>query len=121
MRLSLALIALVSTPLAIAQSMPPLLRQLEATKVCDEKGACTYRAGKDLRFTITGIGTPNTGIVFERSLYEGDYYASIGVSHGCVIVHNGKAKPPILSELAFVSPTNGHIYSSWQECQQAKR
>lgn len=99
-----------------AQADPSLVQILEATKECDET-QCTFRAGKDLQFTISGIGKLSGGIVFERSFHEGDYYASIGLLHGCVIVHNGKAKPPILTEIAFVSPRSGKVYLSWQECK----
>ena len=118
MRVVLALVA--ATWVIVAYPKETLVQRLEKTKVCS-KTECTYRAGKDLQFTIAGIGQADVGSVFERSAYEGDYYASMGMAHGCVIVHNGKAKGSILTELAFVSPKTGRAYSTWQDCQRATK
>jgi len=117
-RALVAVAVIGAAPFALAQSTPTLAQHLEATKAC-AKRECIYRAGRDLQITITGIGAANAGVVFERSNYEGDYYASMGMAHGCVIVHNGKAKPAF-SELAFISPVTGKVHTSWQECQVKK-
>ena len=81
---------------------------------------CTYRVGKDLEFSIAGIGDPDAGIVFVRSNFDGDYYASYGLQHGCVIVRHGSAAPSP-NDLAFVSPRNGRVYRTWQECRASTR
>ncbi len=80
---------------------------------------CTCRGGRDLYIAIAGIGMPDTGINFYASSLEGDYYASVGVLHGCIIVTPGK-----LSEgkedggYAFISPKNGKVYKDWWSCKK---
>lgn len=92
-------------------------------KSCKESGSqrldCTYRVGRDLYIAIAGIGMPDAGINFYASSLEGDYYASVGVLHGCIIVTPGK-----LSEskedggYAFISPKNGKVYKDWCSCKK---
>ena len=78
---------------------------------------CTYRIGKDLEFEIAGIGDPDAGIAFTRSNMSGDFYAKFGLQHGCVIVVRGFAgSAPHPIDFAFVSPRNGRVYRTWQEC-----
>ncbi len=62
---------------------------------------------------------PDTGINFYASSLEGDYYASVGVLHGCITVTPGK-----LSEgkedggYAFISPKNDKVYKDWRSCKK---
>jgi hypothetical protein len=100
-----------------------------AGKVCQEEQDnqqlnCDYRIGKDLHFTVVGVGLPDTGITFIKSSFEGDFYATYGLQHGCVIVKRGKqgrstTKPGLgsFADYAFVSPRNGKVYQSWRECK----
>jgi hypothetical protein len=86
--------------------------------------SCEYRVGSDLYFSIDGIGDPDTGISFLRSSFDGDYFATVGVMHGCVIVKHGKKTLPedlsvYMRDFAFISPKNGKVYRDWQHCQQA--
>ena len=119
--LDISMKRLLVTGLLLAQvggtvfAQTSLAEELESTKTCD-RSQCSFRAGRDLRFTITGIGDSNGGVVFDRSLSDGDYYASLGLRHGCIIVHNGAAKPPILTQVAFVHPRTAKVYNSWQAC-----
>ena len=87
---------------------------------------CKYQVGKDLEFSITAVGEADSGISFLRSNVDGDYFARFGVVHGCIIVAQGKATATATatsarSEYAFVSPKNGRVYRTWQECQGAKQ
>jgi hypothetical protein len=79
---------------------------------------CQYKVGKDLEFTIAGIGQPDTGVTFMKSSFEGDFYASFGLEHGCVIVKRGQelSGPDSAFDVAFVSPKNGKVYRRWEEC-----
>lgn len=79
---------------------------------------CEYRVGRSLYFAVVGIGSPDTAITVFKSDWDGDYYATYGLLHGCVIVKPG-AKAPTSSLLmfAFVSPKNGKVYPSWGACQ----
>lgn len=96
-----------------------------AGKKCSESQLqpieCTYVVGKDLEFTIAAVGQPYAGVHFLRSSFAGDYYASFGLNHGCVIVRPGeKSVVPISNPqllFAFVSPRNGKVYSSWEQCK----
>lgn len=91
-------------------------------KQCQETSSqalgCEYRIGKTLHISIDGIGQTDTGITFMKSDYDGDFYASVGVLHGCVIV---KRNPKLSDrqnafDFAFVSPRTGKVYRTWQAC-----
>ena len=75
--------------------------------------SCSYRVGKSLLIEIAGMGSPDTGIAFLKSDYDGDFYGKYGVQHGCIIINSTKD----LFSFAFVSPKNGKIYKTWQECK----
>ena len=38
---------------------------------------CDYRVGKSLHISIASIGQPDTGIVFMKSDFDGDFYARL--------------------------------------------
>ena len=88
---------------------------------------CEYKVGAGLHFTIDGVGEKDAGITFLRSSFDGDFYATFGVYHGCVIVKRGGDAPrygPLVgpggpSDIAFVSPKNGKVYRSWTDCKGA--
>lgn len=98
-------------------------------KKCSESSSqqidCDYRLGSGLWISIAGIGLPDTSVTFMKSSFEGDFYATYGIMHGCVIVKRGKKNPlPPAAEgpgsptdYAFVSPKNGKVYRSWTQCQ----
>ena len=81
---------------------------------------CAYHVGRSLYFTIAGIGERDAGITFMSSNFDGDFYASIGVLHGCVIVKPGKLKPNMI-DFAFVSPRDGKVYRDWEACGASKK
>jgi len=89
---------------------------------------CEYRIGKSLHIFIAGIGMPDTAITFMKADFDGDYYGSVGVLHGCVVVKPGKKsgtnhkddfEPGGFGDYAFVSPKNGKVYRNWEECKAA--
>lgn len=77
---------------------------------------CSYKVGKDLFVEIAGIGEKDTGIAFLKSDYHGDYYGKYSLLHGCIIVNNGNNS----SDFAFISPHNGKVYKSWENCKLLK-
>jgi hypothetical protein len=82
---------------------------------------CDYRVGRSLHFGVVGVGKPDASIYFYSASFEGDYFAVVGLSHGCVIVRPGKALGQArTTDLAFVSPQNGMVYRDWQACDAAK-
>ena len=94
-------------------------------KLCQDSSTqtieCSYTIGKSLHITISGLGQPDTGVAFMKSDFDGDFYATFGLGHGCVIVKPGKnrAVPGYFPSFAFISPKNGKVYKDWKECQAA--
>jgi len=91
-----------------------------AGKKCAERDSqqldCDYRVGKDLWITLAGIGQSDTAVTFMKANFNGDYYATFGLMHGCVIVKPGE-KTQTLADFAFISPRTGKVFRSWRECQ----
>jgi len=80
---------------------------------------CQYIIGQSLHIVIAGIGQPDTSITFNHSNIKGEYFARVGKLHGCVIVVPGKSSGrPLLGNHAFISPENGMIYATWEECKK---
>jgi hypothetical protein len=52
--------------------------------------SCEYTVGTGLKFVVAGIGQPDTAVAFMKSSSDGDFYASFGLLHGCVIVQRGR-------------------------------
>jgi len=80
---------------------------------------CTYTVGEDLEFDIAGVGQRDASITVLRTVgYEGDFYASFGLLHGCVIVKPGSGNPAAQRafQMAFVSPRTGEVYADWETC-----
>ena len=74
---------------------------------------CTYEIGKDLLIWIAGIGLPDTAVTFAKSNFDGDFYASFGMQHLCVVVKSRRN----LFQMAFISPQNGKVYRDWETCK----
>ena len=89
-------------------------------KKCAEKQnqqiECEYKIGNDLHITISGIGQADTGITFVKSNFDGDYYATYGLLHLCIIVKPGM-KIENFIDYAFISPRTGKVFKTWQSCQ----
>ena len=82
---------------------------------------CDYHVGRSLHFGVVGVGDKDAAITFYASSFNGDYYASVGVLHGCVIVKPGKAiRGSAALDFAFVSPRNGKVYADWQSCRDVE-
>jgi len=90
--------------------------------------SCDFKVGNDLHFILEGIGSEWTGITFMKSDYEGDFYATYGLGHGCVVVKRGKKNwknagcggPGSAFDYAFISSKNGKVYRDWEACQEVK-
>src|SRR3989338_9953619 len=82
---------------------------------------CDYKVGKGLHFGVAGIGLPDAGVTVYSSSFDGDFYITYGLLHGCVIVKRGPDSissgvidgPGSMLDFAFVSPRNGKIYETW--------
>ncbi|OFV94622.1 MAG: hypothetical protein A3H28_00485 [Acidobacteria bacterium RIFCSPLOWO2_02_FULL_61_28] len=82
---------------------------------------CDYRVGRSLHFGIVAPGKPDASIYFYAASFEGDYFAVVGISHGCVIVRPGQRSTQARRlDLAFVSPRNGKVYRTWEDCGAGK-
>jgi hypothetical protein len=84
---------------------------------------CRYKVGR-LEISIAAVGEPDAGISVLHSDINDDYYARFAVLHGCVIVAAGKAAPKEAlapaGDFAFISPRDGKVYKTWQECSRVK-
>ena len=82
---------------------------------------CNYTISDDFNFSIAGVGQEDAGVAFMKSNFNGKYYATFGMLHGCVIVKaSPKNKAKMFLGFAFVSPINGKIYSDWESCKLNK-
>lgn len=82
---------------------------------------CDYRIGRSLLVQIVGVGLPEVAITTYQADDKGDYYASVGMLHGCVIVKPGEQTPlEGWGNLAFISPKNGKVYRDWRTCASAE-
>jgi hypothetical protein len=57
-----------------------------------------------------------------KSDIDGDFYATYGVLHGCVIIKRGtkvnfKNNPGLSFDYSFISPKNGKVYKDWGKCE----
>lgn len=82
--------------------------------------SCKYKVGKDLEFTIDGIGLSGTMITIFHSNWDGDYYANYLLKYDCVTVKHGKKNHDLFSlgDTAFVSSKNGKVYKTLKECNE---
>jgi hypothetical protein len=90
--------------------------------------SCDFKVGNDLHFILEGIGGEWTGITFMKSDNEGDFYATYGLGHGCVVVKRGKKNwknagcggPGSAFDYAFISSRNGKVYQDWESCKEVR-
>lgn len=87
--------------------------------------SCKYKVGESLRFSIDGVGLPDTGITFSKSDIDGDFFATYGIGHGCVVVKsgwekNGEIRDRLFSGMAFIQPKTGKVYKTFEECAAGK-
>jgi hypothetical protein len=82
---------------------------------------CDFRVGKSLRFTIAGVGLDDAAITFFKVDFDGDYFATVGVQHGCVVIKPAKPTRGSGLHYAFVSPRDGKVYRDWPTCSKATK
>ena len=112
---------------AVASTYDEVLKGKQCSQIGDRQTlSCRFKVGMDLHISIDGIGQEDTGVTFMKSDFDGDYYATHGVLHGCVIVKRGPKSyseesdgPGSRFDYAFISPRNGKVYRSWPECKSA--
>ena len=124
MHLRVALLAAVLTSPrpATAQTNPTydaVVRGLKCTQQNSGQLDCDYRVGRSLRLEIAGDGQSDAAITFYKVDFDGDFYATVGVLHGCVVVKPSHHPPGQFSQFAFISPKDGKVYRDWQTCSTA--
>lgn len=100
----------------------PLIYLVNQSKQCESstKGKeCVYQVGDYLKVSIAAVGSEFAGIHFEKSNSDSPIYASFGLSHGCVILNRFEGFKG-MPEWVFISPKNGGVYKTWQDCAEAK-
>ncbi len=81
---------------------------------------CDYKVGNKLSFSIKDAGGTDTVVGFRYSNIDDDFY---GVYYfDCIVVVPGHAHPRNYDRDygVYVSPKNGRVYRTRQECQSAK-
>lgn len=81
---------------------------------------CDYKVGDQLSFSIKDAGGTDTIVGFQHSNINAEFYAVF--YFGCVVVVPGHAhlKNYDRDYGVYVSPRNGRVYRTKQECQSAK-
>jgi hypothetical protein len=124
-KLPVLLAILLCTGVAFGQTTFDLaVKRKSCVEQSSQQVDCSYRIGKDFWLSIAAVGRTDAGITFMKSDFNGKYYGTVGVAHGCVIVKTGSGsgsgngtRNPF--DLAFISPKNGKVYRDWQSCQAA--
>jgi hypothetical protein len=120
-----ALSLVVVLPVSAGQSVYDTVR---SGRVCrdstDPPGSmeCEYAVGNGLHFLINGVGQPDWGIAFYKSSADSDFYGAFSSRNECIAIYRGRkglASMESLADEAFVSPKNGTVYRTRQECQAA--
>lgn len=80
---------------------------------------CEYKIGDRLSFGIKDVGGTDTVIGFHESDIKNKFYAV--VYFGCIVVVPGKAhkRNYDLSYGVYVSPIDGNVYKTKEECKMA--
>jgi hypothetical protein len=103
---------------SFAQSTYEVVLKAKSCSEWNQQTNCDYKIGSSFWLSISGIGQPDTGVTFMKADFDGIYYGTYGVMHGCIVIKPGKAnKTKNLADFAFVSPKNGKVYSDWKTCQ----
>ena len=116
-------LSLVVLPVSAGQSVYDTVRSGKNCRVSsDPPGSteCEYAVGNGLHFLINGVGQPDWGIAFYKSSVDDDFYGSFSSLHECIGVYRGRkglASLDALEDDAFVSPKNGKVYRTREECQ----
>jgi hypothetical protein len=81
---------------------------------------CDYKVGDQLSFSIKDAGGIDTLVGFQHSNINAEFYAVF--YFGCVVVVPGHAHPKNYDHNygVYVSPKNGRVYRTKQECQSSK-
>lgn len=81
---------------------------------------CDYKVGSKLSFSIKDAGGPDTVVGFHYSNINEEFYAVYYFD--CIVVVPGHAHPKYYDRDygVYVSPKNGRVYRTRQECQSGK-
>lgn len=81
---------------------------------------CDYKIGNTLSFSIKDAGGADTVVGFGYSDISKEFYAVY--YFGCIVVVPGAAHPRNYDRDfgVYVSPKNGRVYKTRQECQSVK-
>ncbi len=118
------LIALSTSNLAGAQSLHNKMFELvvagtECKQDLNNWLNCNYKVGQNLKFSIKDAGGSDEVIAFRHSDWDDDYYAVM--YFGCIVVAPGSASKNYgEDDNIYVSPKNGRVYRTRQECQAVK-
>lgn len=111
-------IALQTTCYAEESTYDLVLKGKKCEEGSNQQLDCSYKIGNDFWLSVAGVGNPDAGVTFMKSDFNGKYYGTYGMLHGCVIVKTGTANKTINPlNFAFISPINGKVYKNWGNCK----
>lgn len=117
-RLIIATLLMISTnAVADVSTYDVTLKAKQCKEGLNQQLDCDYKIGDDFHLSIAGVGQSDAGVTFMKSNFNGKYYGTFGILHGCVIVKTGMKNTtnnPL--DFAFVSPKNGKVYKDWEGC-----
>jgi len=97
--ISLSISVSAKEPQPTFSATETLMTLVNKGKTCtsNDRGIeCNYRIGDFFYVSIAAVGTSSTGIHFMKSDADKPVYASLGTSHGCVIVNRFKGVKAML-------------------------
>jgi hypothetical protein len=122
--MAMATIAMLFPAAYAADQQPPTYEMVVAGKECKPAPggttSCRYRVGESLDFMIDGVGSPDASIMFLKSDFDGDFYASYSLKYECIVVKRGLEKKRSVRRsplVAYVSPKNGEVFHDRYKCK----
>ena len=121
----LCAVAFFCSQLAMAQSLQEQLfarvvSGADCKQTVNNGLICDYKIGEKLSFSIKDAGGTDTVIGFRYSNVNDDFY--VVYYFDCIVVVPGHAHPKNYTPEygVYISPKNGRVYRTRQECQSAK-
>ena len=124
--LGFAIFGLLATATESARaqtSAETLYQRLSSGVACWQAGEsrhCTYKISDILSIAIARVGEPEALISFPLSNCDKEVCAGMYVDCAVVMVTSAFAAKDAVPPIVYISPRNGFVYKSFDECHRAK-
>ena len=100
-----------------ATTYDAVVRGMSCKQKATGEMTCDYKVGTSLRFEIVGVGQADVSVHFYKVDEQGSFTASMAPLNGCVrVVPRSDSSSTAAPDLAFVSPSDGKVYRTWNAC-----